>query len=165
MSIVPVFLQPFLFTIKNHYQSEVFMNIISKKIVYPLFLVLMLFVPGTVWTEESNVSVEEPTLKKAVMCESIEKFSPVNEAVVFSLELGRVYCFTEFDPVPVQSVIHHKWYRKGSLVTVKQLTLNPPRWSSFSTIQLRELDKGPWQVEIVGENNKLLRTLRFSITD
>ena len=141
------------------------MNIISKKIFFTFFLALLLFVPGTVWTEESNVSVEEPTLKKAVMCESIQKFLPANEAVVFSLDMGRIYCFTEFDPVPVQSVIHHKWYRKGNLVTVKQLTLNPPRWSSFSTIQLRELDKGPWQVEIIGDNDKLLRTLRFSITD
>jgi len=141
------------------------MNIIGKKIFYLLFVALVLFVPATVWTEERNVSVEGPTLKRAVMCESIQKFSPVNEAVVFSLELGRVYCFTEFDPVPMQSVIHHKWYRRGRLVTVKQLTLNPPRWSSFSTIQLREQDKGPWQVEIIGDNDKLLRTLRFSITD
>jgi len=115
------------------------MNTISKKISYLLLLALVLLVPGTVWTEESDVPVEEPTLKKAVMCESIQKFLPANEAVVFSIDLGRLYCFTEFDPVPVQSIIHHKWYRKGSLVTVKQLTLNPPRWSSFSTIQLREL--------------------------
>lgn len=136
-----------------------------KKIFYALFLTLVLFVPGTVWSEESNVLVEEPTLKKAVMCESIQKYLPANEAVVFSIDLGRLYCFTEFDPVPVQSVIHHKWYRKGNLVTVKQLTLNPPRWSSFSTIQLREQDKGPWQVEIIGANDRLLRTLRFSITD
>lgn len=141
------------------------MKIISKKIFYLLFVALVLCVPGTVWSEESSVLVEEPTLKKAVMCESIHKYLPANEAVVFSIELGRLYCFTEFDPVPVQSVIHHKWYRKGNLVTVKQLTLNPPRWSSFSTIQLRELDKGPWQVEIIGDNDKLLRTLRFSITD
>lgn len=141
------------------------MNIIDKKIFYLLFVALVLFVPATVWTEESNVSVEGPTFKRAVMCESIQKFLPVNEAVVFSLELGRVYCFTEFDPVPMQTVIHHKWYRRGSLVTVKRLTLNPPRWSSFSTIQLREQDKGPWQVEIIGDNDKLLRTLRFSITD
>lgn len=141
------------------------MNTLRKKIFYALFLTLVLFVQGTVWSEESNVLVEEPTLKKAVMCESIQKYLPANEAVVFSIDLGRLYCFTEFDPVPVQSVIHHKWYRKGNLVTVKQLTLNPPRWSSFSTIQLREQDKGPWQVEIIGANDRLLRTLRFSITD
>jgi hypothetical protein len=141
------------------------MNITRKKIFYLLFVVLLLCVPGTVWTEESIVPAAEPTLKRAVMCESIQKLLPASESVVFSLELGRVYCFTEFDPVPVQSIIHHKWYRRGSLVTVKPLTLNPPRWSSFSTIQLRELDKGPWQVEIIGDDDKVLRTLRFSITD
>lgn len=141
------------------------MNIIGKKIYYPLLLVFVLFLPATVCAEENTLSGEEPILQRAVMCETIHKFAPVNVAVVFSIDLGRVYCYTEFDPVPVQSVTYHKWYRKGNLVSVKQLSLNPPRWSSFSSIQLRELDKGPWQVEVIGENDKLLRTLRFSITD
>jgi hypothetical protein len=141
------------------------MNSGDKKVIYLFWFALLLFVPVTVWAEENTVLAEEPTLKRAVMAETIHKFAPINVAVVFSLELGRVYCFTEFDPVPVQSVTYHKWYRGGSLVSVKQLTLNPPRWSSFSSIQLRELDKGPWQVEVIGEKDRLLRTLRFSITD
>jgi hypothetical protein len=45
------------------------------------------------------------------------------------------------------------------------LTLKPPRWSTFSSIQLREADKGPWRVEIVDEKDRLHKTLRFSITD
>lgn len=148
---------------------------ISKKKYYSLLLTLVLFMAATVWAQDSTVPGEEPTLKeptlqeptlqRAVMCETIQKFAPVNVAVVFSIDLGRVYCFTDFDPVPVQSVTYHKWYRRGSLVSVKQLTLNPPRWSSFSSIQLRELDKGPWQVEVIDENGRLLRTLLFSITD
>jgi len=141
------------------------MNIIGKKVIYQFLVALVLFVSVTVLAEENTVPDEEPILERAVMCETLHKFAPVNVAVVFSIELGRVYCFTEFDPVPVQSVTYHKWYRRGSLVSVKQLTLNPPRWSSFSSIQLRELDKGPWQVEVIGENDRLLRTLRFSITD
>lgn len=128
-------------------------------------LAIVLLVPGIVWAEEVVVPSEEPTLVKAVMCESIQKFTPTNEAVVFSIDLGRLYCFTEFDPVPKQTVIYHKWYQKGRLVTVKQLTVNSPRWSSFSSMQLRNADKGPWQVDIIDSNDKLIQTLRFSITD
>ena len=51
------------------------------------------------------------------------------------------------------------------LITVKKLTLNPPKWSSFSSIQLRESDKGPWRVEINNENGDILKVLRFSITE
>lgn len=118
-----------------------------------------------VWTQEVTPSSEQPVLTKAVMCESIQKFSPANEAVVFSIELGRIYCYTEFDPVLKQSFIYHKWYHRGSLVSVKQLTVNPPRWSSFSSMQLRDADKGPWQVDVTDDADKILYTLRFSITD
>lgn len=108
---------------------------------------------------------DEPTLVKAVMCESILKYSPVNEAVIFSIELGRIHSFTEFDPVPKQTIVFHKWYHNGSLVSVKQFTVKPPRWSMFSSMQLRDADKGPWQVDIMDSKESLLRTLRFSITD
>ncbi len=104
-------------------------------------------------------------LARAVMCETVQGYSPINVAVVFSIELGRVSCFTAFDPVDRKTTIHHKWYRRGDLVTVKRLTINPPRWSSVSSMQLRDADKGPWQVDITDEDGSVIHTLRFSITD
>ena len=136
-----------------------------RKMYLMTLLVVMLVFPGRGWTEEGATLPEEPTLVKAVMCESLQKFVPVNAAVVFSIDLGRIYSFTEFDPVPKQTIIYHKWYHQGNLVSVKQLTVNPPRWSSFSSMQLRDADKGPWHVDIIDMNDKLLQTLRFSITD
>lgn len=142
------------------------MKITFRKVCSILILALVLVFPGTLWAQEvSAPSAEELTLIKAVMCESIQKFAPTNEAVVFSINLGRIYCFTEFDPVPKQTVIYHKWYQRGTLVSVKQLTVNPPRWSSISSMQLRDADKGPWQVDVTDNNDILLYTLRFSITD
>jgi len=38
-------------------------------------------------------------------------------------------------------------------------------WSTYSQIQLRETDKGPWRVEISDQNGKVFDVLRFSITD
>ncbi len=107
----------------------------------------------------------QPVLVQAVMCETIENFKPVNQAVVFSISLGRVYCFTAFDPVPEQSDIHHRWYRQDLLISNATLVLTPPKWSSFSSMQLREADKGPWRVEIVDNQGMLMKTLRFSISD
>lgn len=106
-----------------------------------------------------------PALVKAVMCENIQEYAPVYPAVTFPIEMGRVSCFTEFNPVPKQTFIYHKWYRKDSLITVKRLTINPPSWSSFTSVQLRDADKGPWRVEVTDENDRLMGTLRFSITD
>ena len=140
------------------------MKITFRKIGFILALAVVLIVPNAAWSQDVPASPAGPKLVKAVMCESIQKFTPSGQAVVFSIDLGRVSCFTEFDSVVKQTVIHHKWYHRGSLISAKQFTLNPPRWS-YSSMQLRDADKGPWQVDVTDENDKLLYTLRFSITD
>ena len=105
------------------------------------------------------------TMDRVLMCEDIKDFTPQNPAVVFSIKIGKVSCFTSFDPVPEKTFIYHKWFHRDCLRTTKRLTLQPPRWASYSTIQLRETDKGPWRVEISDQTGNILRILRFSITD
>ncbi len=128
-------------------------------------LVALLSYPFAAGSQEMPAAAEGPTLVRAVMSESIDKFVPVNPSIVFSIELGRISCFTEFDPVPEKSIIYHKWYRKDNLISVKKLTVTPPRWSSFSSMQFRDADKGPWRVDVTDDNDKLMRSLRFSIAD
>ena len=104
-------------------------------------------------------------LVRGVMCESINGYEPRNSAVVFSIDVGRISCFTAFDRITTTTAALHKWYRRDELVTTKRLTLKPPRWATYSSIQLREADKGPWHVDIYDDDNHLLDTLRFSVTD
>jgi hypothetical protein len=61
--------------------------------------------------------------------------------------------------------IYQKWYHSDKLITTQKLRLKPPRWSTFSSIQLRVADKGPWRVEIADHEGNILNVLRFSITD
>jgi hypothetical protein len=108
---------------------------------------------------------EKLTLVQASMCTSLKEGNPCNPGVVFSVSQGKVSCFSSFDPVPRKTFIYHSWFCKGVLITRQKLTLNPPRWSTYSTIQLREADKGPWRVEIADQDERILTILRFSITD
>jgi hypothetical protein len=105
------------------------------------------------------------TLVEAAMCEGIKELTPKNQAIVFSITIGRVSCFTSFDPVPEETFIYHNWFRRDKLSTRIKLSLQPPRWSTFSSIQLREADQGPWRVEVTDEDGRILHLLRFSITD
>jgi Protein of unknown function (DUF2914) len=113
----------------------------------------------------ADVTPNELHLAHGVMCEAIESYKPVNPSAVFSVSRGKLMCFTEFDIVPHQTDIFHNWIKHGELVFRKRLVLKPPRWSSVSSIQLREADKGPWRMEIRGADGQLLKLLRFSITD
>ena len=134
------------------------------KLGWLFFIAVVVASPEAVWSQDAK-ALKKLTLVRAVMCESIQEYAPANPAVVFSIKLGRVSCFTEFDPVPKQTFINHKWYRKDILITEKRLTLNPPRWASFSSVQLRDADKGPWRIDVTDEDDNLMHTLRFSITD
>ena len=105
------------------------------------------------------------SLRYAVMCESVKGYKPLNPGIAFSISIGRVTCFSSFDPVPKKMFISHKWYFRDRLITKMERVLNPPKWATVSSIQLREADKGPWRVEIVDPSGRILRVLRFSITD
>lgn len=141
-----------------------------------LFLKLVVAMPGsfTCAQDQSPVSPQkapseilsqEPALSQAVMCEKVENLAPVRTSVVFSVSVGQVYCFTSFDPVPQPTVIYHRWYHRDELSTQTRLRLYPPKWATYSVIQLRETDKGPWRVEVSDQNGRVFDVLRFSITD
>ncbi len=111
------------------------------------------------------VAAEKLTITSAVMCEDVQDRLPLYEGVVFSIGTGRVVCYTLFDPVPEKTVITHNWYNRDNLSTKIKLPLLPPRWTTYSAIQLRESDKGPWRVEITDSDGQILQVLRFSVTD
>jgi hypothetical protein len=105
------------------------------------------------------------TLSRAEMCEAIIDFAPQNTCAVFSVSRKAVHCFTLFDPVPAKTEIYHRWYHRDKPAATFKLTLQPPRWASYSSMQLRPGDKGPWRVDITDAGGAIMRTLRFSVTD
>jgi hypothetical protein len=140
---------------------------------YRFFLALLcisILLSGQVFSQESPSSspasrAERPTLVQASMCASLKEGSPCNPGAVFPVSQGKVFCFSSFDAVPRKTFIIHSWFHRDVLITRQKLTLNPPRWSTYSSIELREADKGPWRVEIADQDERILETLRFSITD
>jgi len=140
-----------------------------------LFLLVCMLVPAPVFSQAKDTSTSQPetsdkmspelTLRRAVICERVKEFAPEKQAVVFSVTTGKIFCYTHFDPVPEKTDIYHSWYYKDKLITNQKLSLKPPRWSTYSAIQLRESDKGPWRVTITDQANNSLGVLRFSITD
>jgi hypothetical protein len=139
--------------------------------VFVLVIFFYGFFPCSRGFSQEDRSVSSPpvskrlTLVDAVMCEEVKDLAPKNQAIVFSLTLGKVSCFNSFDPVPEESFVYHSWFFRDKLSTRIKLSLKPPRWSTFSSIQLREADQGPWRVEIADRDGHLLHVLRFSITD
>ena len=126
-----------------------------------LTLGLFLLFPFTAGTQSGNLIV----LVEAVLCEDIKETVPQNRTTVFSIERQTAVCYTAFDPVPQKAVIYHHWFHRDTPSARIKLTLKPPRWSTYSTIQLRAEDIGPWRVEITDAQGNIFDILRFSVTE
>ncbi|NLD37136.1 MAG: DUF2914 domain-containing protein [Desulfatiglans sp.] len=138
---------------------------IVRLVITASFLAIIFSLPG--FTEEGPAAEKfaPPVLKQAVLCEKIEKSKPVHEGVVFSAGIERLFCFTYFDPVYGVSEIFHKYYFNDKLEKKYPLSIKPPSYKTYSRIDLRESDKGPWRVEITDAEDNVLTIIRFSITD
>ncbi len=129
-------------------------------------LLLVLTASGPAGAGDSAIAIKgKIALIKAVMCEEIQGSSPQNSTTVFSIERRKAICFTSFDPVREKTVIYHRWLHRERPSAKIKLTLKPPRWSAYSSIQFRVEDIGPWRVEIVDSQGNVLDVLRFSITE
>ena len=118
---------------------------------------------------DTNGPTEAPAagikLVQAVMSEDIQEQTPQNVTTVFSIVRRKAICYTSFDPVPEKTEIFHYWFHRDRPSAKIKLTLKPPRWSTYSSIQFRAQDIGPWRVEITDSNGQIFDILRFSITE
>lgn len=126
-----------------------------------LTLGLFLLFPFNAGSQSGNLTA----LVQAVLCEDIQDQLPRNPTTVFSIERRTAVCFTAFDPVPQKAVIYHHWFHRDIPSARIKLTLKPPRWSTYSSIQLRAEDIGPWRVEITDVQGNIFHVLRFSVTE
>ena len=126
---------------------------------------LLLFFPLFFMKNVTVANADPLRLSEAVMCEEIYSDVPRNPTTVFSASKEKAVSFTVFDPVPQKAIIYHNWYHRDVPSAKIRLKLNPPRWSTYSSIQLRRTDIGPWRVEITDDKGNVFGVLRFSVTD
>ncbi len=139
------------------------------RLLFPIFLFVLL-VPSAYAQSDGDAALSESTdgsivLVQAVMCEDIQGQTPQNPTTVFSIERRKAICFSAFDPVPQNTTIYHHWFHRDRTSAKIKLTLKPPRWTTYSSIQFRAEDVGPWRVEITDSEGHLFQVLRFSITE
>ena len=128
-------------------------------------LQLFLVFPYSIVKNFGVARADQLKLFEAVMCEEIYANTPRNPTAVFSASREKAVSFTMFDPVPQKTVIYHNWYHRDVPSARIRLQLKPPRWSTYSSIQLRKTDIGPWRVEITDDKGEVFGVLRFSVTD
>lgn len=135
----------------------------TKRWIFPKVLFLLITVSALSSLQTHAADLFE--VEKALICEEISNRNPSKKAVVFKNGIEKIYCYTLLDKVKDNSVIYHNWYKRDNLSSRIKLGVKPPRWGTYSSIQLRDYDNGPWKVDITDSEGNILKTLRFSILD
>jgi len=104
-------------------------------------------------------------LVKAEICEDLRQNQCVFPNRIVSISVGKIFCYSSFSGITKATNIYHKWYQRDQLSATFVLKLKPPSYSTASSIQLRDTDKGPWRIEIVDQSGHIYSTLRFSVVD
>lgn len=142
----------------------------SRKLIVPVILAAVVLT--VVWPLAYDVRPAQQEdgnpyfrLIQVFLCEAVMEGAPSGQAVAFSVSRGTACCYTLFDEIKEDTFVYHRWLFRDKPASNFKLSVKQPRWATFSSIQFRDDDKGPWKVEIRDASSRLIRTVRFSVVD
>lgn len=95
-------------------------------------------------------------ISRAVICKDIQNREPVDVGISFAADAEKIYFFTEIKSTE-SGQIKHIWYYKNEKVSETTLDYRPPRFRTWSTLQIKPVQKGEWNVEVVYDTTVLNR--------
>ena len=125
-----------------------------KRVQATLTALLMLVVFTTAAQAEMSVS-------RASICTSVAEREPVGAASSFA-DVERLYFFTEIVDAGENVVIQHVWYYKDEPLLEVDLTVNGPRWRTWSHKNIAGM-KGPCRAEMVNSKGEVLHAVSFTV--
>ncbi len=118
-----------------------------------LTVLLMLIITTTAQAEMS--------VARASICTSVAEREPVGAASSFA-DIERLYFFTEIVDGGESEVVQHVWYYKDEPLLTIDLTVNGPRWRTWSHKNITGM-KGPWRAEAINSKGEVLGAVSFTI--
>ncbi len=116
-------------------------------------------------SEDRIARLEENSLqiiRDVVTTEVIDR-EPINDGLVFSASMGPVFYFTEVKGAYMPTHITHIWYYEGQQMAQVPLSVEGPRWRTWSSKQMLHEWSGSWRVEAVDADGNLLSSQTFEV--
>jgi len=114
--------------------------------------------------KKSKELTKDFSLHSIIFCSGIENREPVNPAEEFTLDTGKVYCFTPVHNEKTETTIQHLWYHEGELVHTMDLKVGlSKRWRTWSNKTLYRGFAGNWEVVVKEKNSEELGRGTFKV--
>lgn len=127
-----------------------------KTLITALALIIMPAFPAF-------AEVDSLTVTELVITSKIIKGKPVDSIKRLSSGTDKnLYCFTRLTaPAGSEDYIKHLWYRGDEKVAEYRLPVKGEKWRTYSKKSIQKGWAGDWRVEVVDDNGKLLKTVKF----
>ncbi|MFQ5802266.1 MAG: DUF2914 domain-containing protein [Candidatus Methylomirabilales bacterium] len=130
-----------------------------------VIMVVGMAVPILAASQERVARLEDDSLQviRDVVTTEVVNREPVNDGIVFSASMGPVYYFTEVKGAYTPTHINHIWYYEGQQMAKVPLSIEGPRWRTWSSKRMVEDWAGSWRVEAVDSDGNLLASQTFEV--
>jgi len=100
---------------------------------------------------------------RGVVTTAVVNREPSGDGSVFPPSTGALYYFTEVDGISTPTQITHIWYYQDQKMAEIPLSLEGPRWRTWSSKRILENWVGSWKVEAVDQSGNVLSFQAFNV--
>ena len=124
-----------------------------------IILCLLVAAVSFAWAEE----YAPPKVEGMVFCTGVQSWKPVGTAKTFPNTVERIYCFTRVNGAEEPTAVTHVWYYNDEEKARVTLPVKSRSWRTWSSKRILAGWTGRWRVEVLAEDEKLLRSSEFLV--
>lgn len=114
-------------------------------------------------SETSEFANDTTFIKEVVLAKNVVERTPRSIVQSFDVSDEQAWCFARIYNNRGLINVTFRWFYEDSLYYEFDAKVgNSDNWRTYSSVTLRE---GLWRVEIVGPTNKVLKEIRFQVSD
>lgn len=118
-------------------------------------------------TQQDNndmVDIERVFVKRAQLTLAIVQREPIDSVLTLSLSTQKqLFFFTQIFQKKDQ-VIYHRWMLNNKLMAQIKLNIGSNQWRTYSSKTFNRQMLGHWQVDVVDDNDQILKSVEFDVT-
>lgn len=126
-----------------------------------------LFLAGAPLAAQEEEAAEAPAFEvtRTAVATDVQDREPVEADTTFTADVGTIYFHTVFEGDFDEARVEHVWIHEGEEIARVPLTVQGPRWRTWSSKEILPDWTGSWTVQVVGPDGTEHAAETFTVTE